>query len=588
MPCRTSTLFRPALRGFDRTAPFASLLALPLLFAAFAAHAQVDIRDIDRQNQVFERQQQELLRQQQERALQQNQRSERNPPPPTPQITVPDLGVKCREIHEIRIVGATRLPESVRQGVVDAYSGRCLGVSELEAILATLTKSYIDRAYVTTRAYLPAQDLRTGVLEVAVVEGTIERFELQQSGRPDSATSIRGAFPVRPGDLLNLRDLEQGIDQLNSLSSNSATLDLQPGARSGGSVVVVRNQASFPVGLYAGFDNLGTPQTGRNALGATVSFASLLGLNEVIALSRRQSVPNDSEHNSSVSALHIAVPYGYNTFSFDASESNYVNTLVLPSGLKLASEGTTSTQSLLADRVVFRDQQSRVSLSARLTSQDSRNFVGHEFLAVGSRKLSPLDLGVGGFSQLAGGVANGRVAYVRGLDAMGALQDPADLPANLPHAQFGKFMLDLGYSRRFDAGTQALILSSQFSGQYTRDTLYGSQQMLIGGASSVRGFMVNTLSGDSGYFLHNDLSAPWATTVGDVPLTGRAYVGFDFGSVTNIPPGLPSGSLSGVTLGVSMGWRTLSVDLFASRAAHKPASLPSEGTIYSIRLSCAL
>lgn len=47
-------------------------------------------------------------------------------------------------------------------------------MSELEAILAALTKNYVDRGYVTTRVCLPAQDLQTGVLEIRAIEGTIE------------------------------------------------------------------------------------------------------------------------------------------------------------------------------------------------------------------------------------------------------------------------------------------------------------------------------------------------------------------------------------------------------------------------------
>ncbi|SCK08647.1 hemolysin activation/secretion protein [Variovorax sp. HW608] len=566
----------------------APVLALPTLLLGLSAEAQVDPGALDRQNQIIQRQQQERLREEQERALQQQApRGGADLRSMQPQVTVPDLGVPCRDIREIRIHGADLLPDYVRREVVQDNAGRCLAAKDLEAILATLTKSYIDRGYITTRAYLPAQDLRTGVLEITVIEGTIERFDLQQSGR-NAKVSIPGAFPARPGDRLNLRDLEQGIDQINSLTSNSATLDVQPGTQPGQSVVVVHNQSTLPVSLFATYDNLGTPATGRDNASATLSFDSLLGLNELIAITRRQSVPHDSEHNSDNTALRAVVPYGYNTFSLDVSESNYVNTLALPSGNKLTSSGTTSTQSLGADRVIFRDQASRFSLGTRLTAQDTRNFLGGEFLDVSSRKLTTLDLGGTGFTQAAGGIVNGRLAYVRGLRILGALEDPAYLPGDKPHAQFGKFTLDLGFNRRFEAGSQPLLWSSQFSGQYANDTLYGSQQILIGGASSVRGSMVNTLSGDNGWFWRNDVSLPWHTAIGGEPVSGRVYAGYDFGSVDNRPAGVPSGSMSGVTLGVAVLLRGLSVDLFASRAAHLPSSMTREGTIYSVRLSYAL
>ena len=341
--------------------------------------------------------------------------------------------------------------------------------------------------------------------------------------------------------------------------------------------------------LYASYDNLGTPSTGRNALSATVSFDGLLGLNELFAVTRRQSVPHDGEHNSETTALRAVLPLGYNTLSFDASESQYVNVLALPNGNKLASEGTTVTQSMALDRVIFRDQGSRVSLGGRLTAQDTRSFLGGEFLQVSSRKLSTLDLGISGFTQLAGGIANGRIGYVRGLKAFDALDDLDGLPEDFPHAQFGKFMFDAGYSRRFELiGGTALLFTSQVSGQYTRDVLYGSQQILIGGASTVRGFLLNTLSGDRGMYAHNDLSLPWRTTLAGEPLAGRVYAGYDFGTVRNNAPFVPQGSISGVALGVALQLRSVSVDLFASRAAHMPSWMPSESTLYSIRLSASL
>ena len=567
-----------------------SLTAVSLLLAGITAQAQVAPRVIERQGQVIERQQQERLREEQERALQQlPPRGGADLRAIEPQVSVPDLGVPCRDIRELRISGAPLLPPDLRAGLTRDYAGRCLAVGDLEAVLAAITKSYIERGYITTRAYLPAQDLRSGVLEVTVVEGTIERFDLQASGREGAKVYLPGAFPSEAGERLNLRDLEQGIDQLNSLASNSATLDVQPGSQPGQSVVVVRNQASLPVHLYASYDNLGTPSTGKQALSATVSFDSLLGFNELFAVTRRQSVPHDGEHNSETTALRAVLPWGYNTLSFDASESQYVNVLQLPSGNKLASEGTTITQSLALDRVVFRDQAGRLSLGGRLTTQDTRSFLGGEYLPISSRTLTTFDLGLNGFTQLAGGILNGRLGYVRGIKALGALDDLDGLPEDFPHAQFGKFMVDAGYNRRFElGGGTALLWSTQVSGQYTRDVLYGSQQILIGGASTVRGSLLNTLSGDRGWYARNDLSLPWQTTLADEPVAGRVYAGYDFGLVHNNAPFVPQGSMSGVTLGLAFQLRSVSVDLFASRAAHLPSWMPSESTLYSIRLSASL
>lgn len=572
---------RPALAR-----PALAIAAIALVHGA--AQAQTNpAAALDRQNQIIESQQRDRLREDQERAL-------RALPPPggtnldtiKPQVAVPDLGVACRDIHEIQFSGDTgHLPDDVRARIRQDFTGRCLGASDLEAVLAQLTKSFIDRGYITTRAYLPAQDLRTGKLDVTIVEGTIERYDID-GGR----VWPRGVFPGNPGDLLNLRDLEQGIDQINGLASNNARLDLQPGSKPGQTVVVVQNPATTPVHLFLGADNLGTAATGRNAASATVTLDSLLGLNELFAITRRQSIfPFDSGHRSDSTAIHAQLPYGYSTFSVDWSQSNYTNTLSLPSGQTIKADGRTDTYSFGADRVVYRDQASRVAVSARLTMQSSNNFLGGEFLQVSSRNLTFLDFGVSAFTQVFGGIFNGRFGVVQGIAALGALHDPRGLPEDLPHAQFNKLTLDAGFNRRFDIAGQALTISSQLSGQHADDTLYGTQQILIGGPSSVRGFQNFTLAGDNGYFVRNEVGLPWQFAAGVAgTVAGRFYAGFDWGNVTNRAPGVPSGSLSGATLGINVFWKTATLDAFASRAVRAPSSQFREGTLYGLRLSCSI
>ena len=575
----------------DGTRRLLAAAGMVLGSAAQIAFAQVDPAAISRQNDVLERQQQELLRADQERAR-------RSAParPGTdlkdiqPNVTVPALGVPCRDIRIIQIRGAVGLPAELRDQVTRDFAGRCLGVRELEAVLALITKNYIDRGFITTRAYLPAQDLRTGNLEIAVIEGTIGEFKV--NGTRPNAQWARGAFPAVPGERLNLRDLEQGIEQINRLGSNRAVLDIQPGANAGESVVAVQNPSVLPVSLFSSFDNYGTDATGKRSASATVSFDSLLGLNELLAITHRESVPHDRDHNSAADAVQFSVPFGYSLLTLDTSRSAYANRIALPSGSTIMSNGETTTRSGALERVVLRDQASRLSVFTRLSTQETESYLGGQYLGIASRKLAYADVGLSGFTAAAGGVANARLAYVKGLSGFGALRDAQDLPDDLPHAQFRKLVLDIGYSRRFEVASRPVLVSTQFSGQRAYDTLYGSQQFLVGGVSSVRGSLLSTLSGDNGYLLRNEVSLPWQAgadaTGGASRVSGRVYLGYDFGAVTNRAPGALSGSMSGVTLGTTIAWKSASVDVFVARALHVPAPLVPDTTQYGLRLSFAL
>lgn len=558
-----------------------------LCVASQMVFAQADTNKINRQNEILQQQQLQQLRQDQQRPL--------RPPAEQPgidlgttqpQVKVPDLGAKCRDIKQIKIDGATLLPQAQRAEIEKKFSHRCLGVSDIEAVLALITKDYIERGYVTTRAYLPAQDLSGGTLEITVIEGTIERYQVD-TPRPESVWTP-GAFPAAPGQPLNLRDLEQGIDQINRLASNNATLDLKPGDKPGQSVVVVHNPAKRPINFLLSYDNYGTSATGRNSVSGTMTMDSVLGFNELIMLTHRQSVPSSSSHAGDADALQVSVPFGYNTFTFGASRSSYDNRIGLPSGNSLLSNGDTTTYNGTLDRVIFRNQASRISASVGLTVQNTKNYFGGQFLDIASRKLTYADFGLSGFTVLAGGVANARLGYVRGLPSLGALHDPSNLPDDAPHAQFGKFTLDLGFNRGFTLAGRPLTWTSQFSAQHADDTLYGSQQFLLGGMGTIRGSRVNAVSGDNGYLWRNELGLPWSSDLGSTVVRGRVYVAYDFGHVSNRATGVPSGRMAGITLGGTIFWKAASLDVFAARATHLPAGFQSEGMQYGVRLSFSL
>src|SRR3546814_3039512 len=104
-----------------------------------------------------------------------------------------------------------------------------------------------------------------------------------------------------------LRRLEQGLDQINRLSSNNATLDIQPGDRPGESVVVIHNHPTRRIYANLSADNLGSRSTGRNQMALTGTAEGLLGLNEFISVTRRQSRPlNDGPNRSSRSEEHTS------------------------------------------------------------------------------------------------------------------------------------------------------------------------------------------------------------------------------------------------------------------------------------------
>jgi len=241
MPARASRTFLPRSSLLPLSAPAGSI---PVLFCLSAAlclpvYAQTTAeQEAARQADILQRQNQQRLQQDIESALPERAPGGIDTRALQPKVDASAAGKKCHDIRRIAIQGSPNLSDAVADQVLKDYSGRCLGVAEIEQILGEITKDYISRGYVTTRAYLPQQDLAGGTLEIIVLEGAIEEITVDDGGK--NSIRLRNAFPPA-GELLNLRDFEQGIDQVNKLSSNDAQLDIQPGDKPGISRGVIRH-----------------------------------------------------------------------------------------------------------------------------------------------------------------------------------------------------------------------------------------------------------------------------------------------------------------------------------------------------------
>jgi hemolysin activation/secretion protein len=335
------------------------LITIAALFTGLAP-AQTPAAEAARQADVLQRQNEERMRRDIEDALPQRL-------PPFPGISIPPpavdasaAGPSCHQISDIVISGATHLSPSMRADILGRHTGGCLGVAQIEQILAAITSDYIGRGYITTRAYLPAQDLSGGRLEIVVIEGQVGPVELDDGGKHSINPGL--VFPAE-GALFNLRDFEQGVEQVNRLGSNNAQLDIQPGDTPGVSRVVIRNTPAFPLHAFLSADDHGSDSTGRNQLAFGLTADRLLGLNELMIYAHRRAQPYDDQRKASSSdSFTFILPLGYSTFSAAASQSGYTTSFLAPSGLPLRFQGDSDSFSVKLSRAVVRSQSGRATL----------------------------------------------------------------------------------------------------------------------------------------------------------------------------------------------------------------------------------
>ncbi|MBV4531023.1 ShlB/FhaC/HecB family hemolysin secretion/activation protein [Pseudomonas sp. SWRI107] len=449
----------------------------------------------------------DLIRDRQERLLEEQRRRLEDlkelpgSPSQSPDHTAP-ADVRCFPVQEIEIKGADNLSEPERDRLLRPYINQCLGVSQLNALLKAITARYIERGLVTSRAYLPQQKLTTGHLQILVVEGRLEQVKVA----PDSHLSDREislAFPGHVGDLVNLRELEQMVDQLNRLPSNKAKMELKPGRNVGGSEVEVTNTPQKPWRAGLTRNNGGQRSTGEQQMGLTFDWDNPLGLADQLSLRGNHDAMTDHQHTSRSTALYYNVPWGWWNFTYSLSQSEYRSQIPV-NGYNFKQTGDTQTHAFLAERVVHRDALSKTSLSSGISYLRTNNYIEDSKLTFSSNRISEAQFGINHGRRIGNAFVNFDLGMQQGIGLLDA-QDNGHPRAGEPVARYRKYSATATYQQPFELWGESFSLTSLMTGQRSEDVLFSSQRTSLGGQSSIRGYKDQSLSGDSGGYWRTDL-----------------------------------------------------------------------------------
>ena len=486
----------------------------------------------------------------------------------------------CIDIQTITLEGADLLSanRAAWTKLVSPFEGQCISVKDINTLLSSVSNFYYERGYVTSRAYVPQQDMSTGLLNVLVIESRIESLELKKSNGAGERFELLTAFPTTSGDHLNLRNLEQGLDQVNRLGSNKATMEMIPGETPGASNVVISNDVAKRYSFTLGTDNSGQVGTGelQNKLGFT--YDNLLGINDFLAIDGHRD--GDARQSRSGSLLY-EVPFGYWTAELSLSYFEYAQEI---DGFasSFQSDGTSESQSLSIKRLVHRDNLSKTSVGLKLQHKDNENFIEDTLIETSSRELTVASLDVTHIRRLLGGRAVFGFGYQRGLDLFDALDDSDRVIGEADAlAQFDKFTASIQYQRPFKLFNRNAYYSFSGNAQHSDDILFNTEQISIGGQFSVNGFKDDGLSGRTGGFARQTFGIDvfsnnnnWVRWLGYPQLA----FGFDIGSVRTDDPTLDTfSSLISASIGLSGRIEKVSYSVTYAEPISEPDFIFSEG-----------
>ncbi|RBP13271.1 hemolysin activation/secretion protein [Pseudocitrobacter faecalis] len=442
------------------------------------------------------------IQQQQQQLLDQNQqqRDELQRATPIlqerPSSAPADAAGSCFTLNHITLQHATLMSPREQQKMIRPWQGRCLNIVQITQLTDQISDWYIQRGYITSRAYLTEQDLSGGELHIAVLEGRLQQIRLE--GVP--VRTLAMTFPGLEGKPLNLRDIEQGMEQINRVRTTPVQIEILPGELPGDSIVNLTATPEFPLQASVTFDNSGQKSTGVGQISASLVGNNLLGLADKWFVSGGRSSAFSHSRDAKNLAAGVSIPYGYGLFDYTYTWNDYLN-VIDNAGYNWRSTGDTETHRVNYSHVLFRNGDLKTGVSLGLNHRVNRNFLDGVKLESSSQEFTSLLFGLNHTQKILGGVATFNPTFSRGMPWFNATDD--HLYPDQPKAQFRKWSVNASWQRGL---TDKLWWLSSVYWQWSPDRLYGSERLSIGGESSVRGFKEQYISGDNGGYWRNEIN----------------------------------------------------------------------------------
>ncbi|MFF7062550.1 ShlB/FhaC/HecB family hemolysin secretion/activation protein [Pseudomonas sp. NPDC008258] len=517
-----------------------------------------------------------LLRQQQrERALREQieaQPDVRLEAPTTAHGILPAQETPCFRINDIRLIGDAAeqfqwaLAAANPNG--DPALGRCLGSGAINLTMKRIQNAIIKKGYVTTRVLAEAQDLSSGILVLTLLPGRIGdiRFAEGTSRR----ANLWNAMPAEPGDLLNLRDIEQALENFKRVPTAQADIRIAPAsgrnAKPGESDVIIAWRQRFPARLSLSVDNGGSKTTGKYQGAVALSLDNPLSLNDLFYASFNHDLGGgeSGDKGSKGHTLHYSLPFGYWQLAVTSSEYDYHQN-VAGVNQSFQYRGESRNNELRLSRLVYRDAVRKTTLWSSLWTRSSDNFIDDTQIQQQHRRMAGWLAGFNHREFIGPATLDLGASYRRGTGAHGSLEAPEEAIGD--GSSRSKIILaDAQWQVPFSAYDQRLRYLGAWRAQWNRTELVPQDRFSIGGRYSVRGFDgENILAADRGWTLSNELGLALGSSGQEL------YTGIDYGEVGgNSADYLVGRRLAGAVVGVRGGYRNLSYDWSWGTPLKKP------------------
>lgn len=570
-----------------------------IVFAITSTYSQANqVPNLPELNRLDANQQQRQTQHQQAQHAQLQHQAEVRLETSHQQLSLSNNESPCYPIHNISLIDYdSNTQKSQFQWALDKAVRdlkltlpHCFGGEGLGILMKQVQNNIIEKGYVTTRVVTEEQDLRGGKLVLTVIIGKVRNTIVADSGNTPRFTKLNAltAFTFAKGDILNVRDIEQSLENLKRVPTVEANIEILPSddetASVGESDLKISYAQAFPFRLNVGLDDSGSKSTGKWQGSATLSVDNLLSANDLFYASFTHSIKQKGDDKGKRASknltLYYAIPFGYWNLAFSHNQSRYHQEVFGAFENSYIYAGESANDKLTLSYLLYRDSVRKTTISASAWSRQSQNYIDGAELDVQKRRMAGWEAGFSHKEYWGNSTLEFSANYKRGTGARGQLQAPEELwGEGTSRPQI--ISASMSFNKPFMWGSQPWQFNSSWNAQWNKTPLIPQDRLSIGGRYTVRGFDGElTLSGERGWLWRNELA--WNLN----GLGQQIYFALDGGRVTGWATENQLGHhLMGTALGLRGYFKGLSYDVFGGRPIRKPEGFKTSDAVAGFNLN---
>lgn len=556
------------------------------LFGIFSllpfALAQQENNELERLNQRDAEQQQRQMQQQQAQAVQYQSSPDIRLDTAQQSLSLPVNETPCYPISTLLLTDYPNSPDSTESQFQWAFDKAtrtlkfklpyCLGSEGLGILMKQIQNNIIEKGYVTTRVVAEEQDLGSGKLVLTVIPGKVGNTIVADSSELPRFTPLQSwtGFTFEKGDLLNIRDIEQSLENLKRVPTVEANIEILPSenaTRVGESDLKISYEQGVPVRFNLSLDDSGSPSTGKYQGSATFSIDNIFSANDLFYTSLTHSLKSSEDDKGSRASRNLtfyySIPFGYWTFSATQNNSRYYQNVFGAFDNNYLYSGESNNTKLTLSHLLYRDAVRKTTVSGSFWSRQSKNFIDKAEIEVQRRRMAGWEVGISHKEYVGNTVLELSANYKRGTGARGSISAPEEL-WNEGTSRPKIITASVSLSYPFMWGKQSWQWQSSLNAQWNKTRLIAQDRFSIGGRYTVRGFDGElSLSGERGWLWRNELN--WSLHSKLQP-----YFALDGGRVSSLSENQLGHHLMGTAVGLKGSLNQFNYDIFVGRPIRKP------------------